>query len=460
MKTSTTTDTDTDTGGRPLPLSVPTLTVVHHPDPSREGARCALGPRPLELGRGSTAFGADALDHARTSRRHARVTVEGETLLVEDLDSRNGTTLNGERVTRGRAVFGDVLEIGAVLLLFHRAPAAFSLRKSAAIVGQSAAIARVLDEVDAVARHATTVLVLGETGTGKELVAREIHERSGRAGELIATNCGSLTATLLQSELFGHERGAFSGAATAHRGLFEAAHQGTLLLDEIGDASPELQVALLRVLQEKEIRRLGSTRAVAIDTRVVAATHRDLAALVAAGRFREDLYARLAHWVIDVPPLRARPEDVPHLAREVLRRLGEPRRLHRSAVLALVRGRYPRNVRQLEAVLVRVVRQSRPSEPELRMTEEALAWLGDGAGATSAARESEPAGRPSTSPPSVPPGRGDPTLKDDPARLRALLERHAGNVTHAAAEIGVGRNTLYRWLRDAGVSLERARSDD
>jgi transcriptional regulator with GAF, ATPase, and Fis domain len=453
---SSTTEDDTSGGTRAAAavVEVPTLTIVHHPDRRWLGARAWLGGAEVELGREVALFGPGALDHARISRRHAALALRGGDLRVTDLDSRNGTFLNGERVTEAVATPGDVVGMGAVLFLFHRAPTSYTSRPSARLLGKSHGLAQVLDDIDRVAAHAMTVLVLGETGTGKELIAREIHERSGRAGPFVAANCGGIADSLLESELFGHERGAFSGAGAARGGLFEAAAGGTLLLDEIGEASPALQVSLLRVLQEREVRRVGSTKAVPVDVRVVAATHRDLGALAEAGTFRQDLYARLAQWVVKVPPLRERRDDIPFIAEGVLARLGERRALHRGAMLALLRGAYPRNVRQLEATIERVVRAAAPDDEALRWTPEAAEVLGGSARPPNPAPAANPASRPASQP-----APGKKRVARDRESLLALLREHGGNVTHVARELGVGRNTLYRWLREAGISLDSSREE-
>ncbi|RMG39702.1 MAG: sigma-54-dependent Fis family transcriptional regulator [Planctomycetota bacterium] len=212
-----------------------------------------------------------------------------------------------------------------------------------------------------VATTSATVLLLGETGTGKELVARAIHDLSGRSsGPYVRVNCGALTQTLLESELFGHVKGAFTGADQNRIGRFEAAHGGTIFLDEINSTSLELQVKLLRVLQEGEIERVGSSTPIAVDCRVLAATNRDLLAEVQAGRFREDLYYRLNVISIDLPALRQRSEDIPELAEHFARRYAEANgkpvpRLHPDFVSHLVRYRWPGNVRELQNCIERAV---------------------------------------------------------------------------------------------------------
>jgi transcriptional regulator with GAF, ATPase, and Fis domain len=229
------------------------------------------------------------------------------------------------------------------------------------IVGSSPALVRVLEQVLQAAPTRATITILGESGTGKELIARAIHEASDRSqGPFVAVNCGAIPSGLVETELFGHERGAFTGATAARRGRFELAHGGTLFLDEIGDLEPALQAKLLRALQRGEIQRVGSEQTRVVDVRVVAATHRDLPAMVAAGTFREDLYWRINVIALELPPLRQRLEDLPllirhfldHYAKELRRR---PVTLDPEAEAALLAYDYPGNVRELENLLQRAV---------------------------------------------------------------------------------------------------------
>jgi formate hydrogenlyase transcriptional activator len=229
------------------------------------------------------------------------------------------------------------------------------------IIGESAALRRVLKEVETVAPTDSTVIIRGETGTGKELIARALHQLSPRrARTLVKLNCAAIPTGLLESELFGHEKGAFTGAVTQKIGRFELAHEGTLFLDEVGDIPLELQPKLLRVLQEQEFERLGSTRTIHVDVRLVAATNRDLAQRVADGKFREDLYYRLNVFPVNLPPLRERRDDIPHLVRHFVQRFA--RRMHKpidsistETMAALVRYPWPGNIRELENLIERAV---------------------------------------------------------------------------------------------------------
>lgn len=235
------------------------------------------------------------------------------------------------------------------------------------LVGHSPVMMRVFDQVRMVAKWSTTVLIRGETGTGKELIANAIHYNSPRArGPYVRLNCASLPENLLESELFGHEKGAFTGAVSSRKGRFEMADGGTLFLDEIGDVSPAFQAKLLRVLQEGELERVGGGRTLKLDVRLLAATHRDLEVAVDAGQFREDLYYRLNVMPIVLPPLRERIEDLPKIARHLLERLGtlqrRPLRLTGGAQRRLMQHHWPGNVRELENCLERAAVMSESGE--------------------------------------------------------------------------------------------------
>lgn len=314
------------------------------------------------------------------------------------------------------------------------------------LVGRSAALATVRDAIAKVARAPrTTVLVTGESGTGKELVARAIHARSSRAsGPFVAVNCAALSAELFASELFGHEAGAFTGALPKGRkGLLAAAEGGTLLLDEIGELDPAVQAQLLRVLQERVYRPVGGTRDVPMDVRIVAATHRDLQELVAAGRFREDLWYRLNVASIHLPALRERVEDVPDLCRHLLDRIAADHGLGTIAVADDARTElesraWPGNVRELAHALERASIRSGGEEIRREHLD---------AGAAAPQRASAP-------------GRLVLEVEDlsilavERSLIARVLDESGGNRSLAARTLGVHRATLYGKLRAHGLSLQ------
>jgi DNA-binding NtrC family response regulator len=277
------------------------------------------------------------------------------------------------------------------------------------------------------------VLVVGESGTGKELVARAIHQHGRRASRpFVAVNCGAIAETLLESELFGHERGAFTGAVARQRGKFEAAHRGTIFLDEIGDIGPNLQARLLRALQEGTIRRVGANEPIAVDVRVVAATNRDLESAVKQGSFRADLYYRLHVVSIVIPPLRERREDIPLLAEHFAQKHGraEGSAISPEARELLVAHDWPGNVRELENVIARA----------LALNPSGVVLPEDLPDAVRAARPA-PAAAP------LPDTSDRPTLAELERRYasQVLLET-GGNKTRAAEILGIDRKTLYRIL--------------
>lgn len=308
------------------------------------------------------------------SRQHARIERRGGVWQLSDLGGRNGTLHNGEFVTEAVLAHLDEIRIGDAIFKFverdaeayahHRidgaylddpdSPAEVRPRFSTSrIVGgyQSQRLAGSLREI---ARSELSVLILGESGTGKEIFAEQLHDWSGRRGPLQAVNCAAIPAALVEGELFGHRRGAFSGADRDRMGILRAAHQGTLLLDEIGDMPVEAQAKLLRVIQSKEITPLGAAQPEPVDVRIVAATHRDLDALQQTGAFRADLFARLNEFSITLPPLRERKEDVFSLCAALARRHGRPEVRPSMAFMAgLLHHDFPYNVREIEALIKR-----------------------------------------------------------------------------------------------------------
>ncbi len=306
------------------------------------------------------------------------------------------------------------------------APAAQPENGQRELVVRSESLKRVMKLAEKVARHPAAVLIIGETGTGKEMIAHHIHNCSLRShGPLIDVNCAAIPEHLVESELFGYEKGAFSGAESTKPGFFELADKGTLFLDEIGDLDMKVQVKLLRVLDGAAYYRLGGSKKVGVDVRVVAATNRDLEELATAGRFREDLYHRLAQFKLDVPPLRERPEDVLGIAEQVLHEHYPASHFTSDAVDALLCYRWRGNVRELRNVVFRAVLQAQNAEHEITAEDLQIPL--------------EPRVRPVAA--------GSEDLDEmERQMIHQALERHGGNQGKAAEALGISRRTLLRKL--------------
>jgi len=317
--------------------------------------------------------------------------------------------------------------------------------RGTAIVGRSPKMLEVYRKIARVAPTEATVLIVGASGTGKERVARAIHEHSRRSDKpMTAINCGALAESVLESELFGHEKGSFTGAETARRGLFESSHGGTIFLDEISETTPGFQVKLLRVLQEKQVRRLGANTPITVDVRILAATNADLMERIRLKQFREDLYYRLSVITIRVPSLEERREDIPLLARHFLRRFNQHDSrqvtLHASTVELLTQMSWPGNVRELENLIERAAILSSTGE----ITPEDIQRSRETAIPTASAIPS---------PISESPARL--TLKEVEREqiLRALRES-AGNRSEAARKLGIERKSLYKKAKRMGIDLD------
>jgi DNA-binding NtrC family response regulator len=389
------------------------------------------------LGRGEAVFDLPFAD-PNMAARHAEVRFEGAQAVVHDLGG--GTRVNGVSMLGSHALTdGDVLRLGDTVLVYTSQGGAVARGEARVtdepeLTGSTPSIEAVRRSVEAVAPHPRTVVVTGETGTGKEIVARLLHRQSRRPGPFVAVNCGGFTEGLLASELFGHVRGAFTGAVTEQQGLFRAARGGTLLLDEAGDIPLALQPTLLRVLETWEVRPVGSSRDVPVDVRVVAASNRELVTMVQQGLFRADLYARLAQWIIRLPPLRHRREDIPALCQALLARLdaaGRP--LTPDLEEALLLHPWPLNVRGLSNVLS-VAAIATPGDAPLGLTPEVRDALWD--------NHVEP----------TPPPTAQPLpVELDLARLEELLRACGGRVAEMARTAGVSRPKMYRLLWAAGL---------
>jgi DNA-binding NtrC family response regulator len=407
----------------------------------------------LSLGRGDVESvrreaGGAAFDvtDAMMSRQHARIVAAGRgQYVLEDLSSRNGTWVDGRAVSRAALQDGQLVETGRTAWLFRLAPvnAPTSIR-----VGPtrsfSPKIFTIAEHLARLAPASVSLLLTGETGTGKEIFARELHARSGRRGQFVAVNCGALTESLLESELFGHRRGAFTGALSDRAGHVEAADGGTLFLDEIGEMPPSAQVRLLRVLQEGEVMPVGGTAPRKVDVRVVAATHRNLLEMVAKGTFREDLYARLEGWVLSLPRLVDRREDIGELMAHAVRAQGGAHaRATIRAARALLAFDWPFNIRQLVKTTEAAIALAQGGLIELEHLPERVR------GGTEPARVSEAATTPVA--PTDALDTEDLELRD---RVVAALRAHGGNVTRAAQALGKQRQQMQRWMRRFALRAE------
>lgn len=424
-------------GGSPVALK---LVVVDGPEIGTEtplGGTCEIGADP------SCGL---VLTDAAVSRKHASVAVRDGKILVTDLGSRNGTFIGEARIREAEVPLGSVLRIGKSLVAvqprwrIQEVPPS-SARSFGELYGDSLAMREVFAVLERVARSDVTILVEGESGTGKELVARSVHAASRRAkGPYVVFDCSAIPAELAESELFGHKRGAFSGATSDRPGAFRSAHGGTLCLDELGELPLDLQPKLLRVLENKEVRAVGEDATRKVDVRVIASTNRDLHAEVQRGRFRADLLYRLEVVRIRMPPLRARPGDIPGLVERLLEGQLPPGDEVRGANLQkLAAYAWPGNVRELRNTLARAVA------------------LGAGARFEDLVFNLGPA---STTPTTIGfefPGVAEPLpFKEAKAQLlesferayvTALRKRHPGNVQRAAEAAGLSRKHLYDLLK-------------
>jgi DNA-binding NtrC family response regulator len=445
--------TDSDSEREPTRL----ILVLHARKPLTQPVRLSLaGVKEVRIGRGAErawhriGHSLDVtLDDHEVSRAHATLLATSDGWELVDLDSKNGSRVNGTRASRTLLGDGDIIELGAVMLMFRddgpgRAECDDRDLGSASASTTPAALRSLSLDVNArvaplhkIAPSVVPVLIRGETGTGKELTARAIHVLSGRRGPFVPLNCGAIPRELVESELFGAKRGAFSGAREDREGVVRRAHGGTLFLDEIAELPEQSQVALLRVLQDGEVRPIGAADVTKVDVRIVAATHQDLEARIATGKFREDLYARLVGFVVMLPPLRNRREDIGMLIGALLPSLAaEPQKvtLQAAAARALLSYPYPHNVRELEQALRAAVALSDGAEIQFDHLPEAIR--------THRAAGSEL--RPE-----------DAALRD---RITELLREHGGNVTAVGRSLGKAPIQIRRWCRRLGVDLAAFRT--
>jgi len=395
------------------PLAPPACWSLRHVDEVRIGRADAfasrLHERCLEI----------AIRDRHVSTAHVRLWRGASGWAIEDAGSKNGTLLNGAPCARAELCEDDLIVLGATALRFAELPAGLPCEPTAAALESfTPSVLAIHAKLAAIARSDVPVVLLGETGVGKEVAARAIHQRSGRPGAFVGVNCGALPATLLEATLFGHRRGAFTGAVDNRPGFIRSAHDGTLFLDEVGELPLSAQAALLRVLQEHEVVAVGDTEAIAVNIRVVAATNRDLTAEVEHGRFRADLFARLAGLTLRLVPLRDRRADLGLLIASLLRRLApapDAVRIAAPAVRALLDHDWPHNVRELEMCL--------------RTAGELAGW--------------DKIGLRHLPDPIAAPRVVDPKRDE----LAALLEAHRGNVAAVARELKTSRMQVHRLLK-------------
>ncbi len=443
------------------------LRVIAGPDAGQE---LSLGLPSVRIG---TAADNDlVLTDRAVSRRHAEIRMTPEGLLLRDLGSTNGTFINDVRITEAYVPANAECRLGYSRLSIRqhteeRKVAVPRQDHLGELVGASERMRELYGLIRAVAPTPTTVHLHGESGAGKELVARTLHTLSGRPGPLVVFDASVTDPEMVRNDLFGHIKGAFTGATGSREGAFRQAHTGTLFIDEIGELPLDLQPRLLRVLETREVTPIGSDRPLRVDVRVITATHRDLETMVGAGAFRADLFYRLSVVPIEVPALREIPEDIPLIARHLCERLQLNCRTSEAAMTALQNYSWPGNVRELRNVLERaaVMCGEREIQPEdLRLSKETR--LSREAGAVRAPAPAAPTPAATTAPPASPPSQPPPAVKSSTAAARAHLKdmerqmileslaRNQNNKAAVARELGIPLSTLKRRLKEYQISDE------
>jgi DNA-binding NtrC family response regulator len=435
------------------------LRVVSGPDQGKEHM----------LDEGTTMVGTHAdndlvLTDATVSRYHLEIRVRREGIEVRDLDTTNGTKHGGARVGQvvltgaARLRLGKHTEVDVEPIDHNVELSDWSSDRFGDVLGTSAPMKRLFALLAKAAPTEATILLQGETGTGKEAIAEAVHQTSRRAkGPFIVVDCGSIPHELIASELFGHAKGSFTGAAGDKQGLIEAANKGTLFLDEIGELALDLQPQLLRVLDRRQVRRVGETQSVDVDIRVIAATHRDLRAMVRAGTFREDLYYRLAVVSTHVPPLRERKSDIASLATWFAEKMGRGSFAQSPALLEqLQRHDWPGNVRELRNVVERAL--SLGDAGLIDIGDARMPSASDSAPALPIAIDGEARRGSNPDVLELPFKEAKAQLVEAFERdyLSALLARHHGNISRAAAEAGIDRNYIHRLVKKYGLEVDRS----
>ncbi|WP_437760630.1 sigma 54-interacting transcriptional regulator [Sorangium sp. So ce1389] len=423
------------------------LEVMEGPD---LGASCAADSP--TLGIGTAPSNQLVLTDRAVSRHHCEIAVTPRGYLVRDLDSTNGTAISGVCVEAAYLQPGATISVGGTKLRFEvlsgkiHEPLAEE-RRAGPMLGQSTEMRRIFAVLPKVAASSTTVLLEGETGTGKRLLAELIHQQSSRASRpLVVIDCAAIPPTLIEAELFGYEKGAIAGAHQARAGAFEAARGGTVLLDEIGELRLDLQSKLLRVLEERRITRMGSILPVRLDVRIIAATNRDLRQDVNRGTFRSDLFYRLNVVRLHVAPLRERPEDIPLLAAHFYRQFTDGGEPPAELTEALLRHHWPGNVRELRSVVERAVLLGDPSLWREGPRGACPADPGDGRD------DGEEGLGPGEASLPFREGKEQVVARWERAYLRTLIRTNEGNLSRAARAARMDRNYLRELLRRHGIS--------
>ena len=429
-----------------------------------------LGQKEVKIGRGREAD--LQLPDPSVSRLHAKVFRVGQQYFLADLRSRNGTRADGKRITQLALEDGRMFQVGPFRIHFHRTvtgidageeptvppgmapaltdsvetepvrspkrPATDTVEAPFGLIGGSAHVRKLVATIRRVAASDVPVLIEGETGSGKELVARGVHDASGRRERpFIVVNCGAISPELIESELFGHERGAFTGATAQRKGAFELANNGTIFLDEIGELPLSLQPKLLRVLEQKEVKRVGANDLLPTDVRILAATNRNLREEVARKAFREDLYFRIGALTVSIPPLRDRREDVAPIAHHFLSGMrsngaGSVPGLSPAALDALISHDWPGNVRELRNAVQRAVVMAEGAE----LTGPDFSFL---------RRPAEPGDEPES------PSGLSRWEQAERTNILCELTRQMGNKTKTARELGIAKSTLFEKLKKYGI---------
>lgn len=390
---------------------------------------------------------------------HCKIDFRNSRFFLKDLQSTNGTILNGQKVFEAELKDQSVIEVGRTRFEFHvrqenkKISTTIQENYYHGIVSQNPRMKEIFGLIESLKEISSPIFIHGETGTGKELVARAIHETSDRRDErFITVNCGAIAKELIESELFGHEKGSFTGAAAQREGLFEQAHKGTIFLDEIGELPLELQPKLLRVLESGELRRVGSSKNQQVDVRIITATHRNLAEEIQLGRFREDLFYRIYVLAINLPTLRERMDDMPLLVDHFLKQAknhfgqGLKKELSAQAMQKLAKHTWPGNVRELKNVIDRALAFSRTSE-EVKAEHIMFANTISSASATSS---------------TAPKTEAEPQSLEQMEKqmISSTLEKNGWNKKTTATKLGIAKSTLHEKIKRYGIVNPNGESEE